>query len=192
MNLSPSASASSIPHVLRELAFYYPSLATASHLTGICAHKCLTTVYAEASGSGSWQLHLSVARACRCLFFLHPVLCFHFILWCGLWGSLLITSCPAVSLWRWVPPVYLSQLPGTPEGGELEGGWVEGYLRSLLKSLPIVRMVTKALFVDSCFLDTWNIWLLWYPGIPFSLGAWYIYVALGGNGREIQGFWQVP
>lgn len=68
-------------------------------------------------------------------------------------------------------PVYLSNLPEIPEGREQEGGGgVKHSLRSLLESLPIVMMATRALFVDSFFLDTKTIWFLWNTGVPFSFG----------------------
>ena len=72
----------------------------------------------KSSCRGFWEqelkLRLFAARACRCLFFLHPFLCPHFILCCYLGGSLLITSCPAVSLgvgsFLLTCPIYLIHL----------------------------------------------------------------------------------
>ena len=72
----------------------------------------------------------------------------------------IILGVPCLSLpvlyfpWSRVLPISLSHLPDTPEGGEQEGGRVKGSLRSMLESLSIVRMVTKALFVGSFYLDT--------------------------------------
>ena len=98
------------------------------------------------------KLHLFVARACRCLFFLYPFLCLHFVLLS--WGFPAYHFLSCYFPWSRVLPISLSHLPDTPEGREQEGGRVKCSLRSTLESLSIVRMVTNALFVGSFSLDT--------------------------------------
>ena len=99
------------------------------------------------------KLHLFVARACRCLFFTpFPVSSLHFVLLS--WGFPAYHFLSYYFPWSRVLPISLSHLSDTPEGREQEGGRVKGSLRSMLESLSIVRMVTKALFVGSFYLDT--------------------------------------
>ena len=81
-----------------------------------------------------------------------PVSSLHFVLLS--WGFPAYHFLSCCFPWSRVLPTYLSHLPDTPEGREQEGGRVQGSLRSMLESLSIVRMVTKALFVDSFSLDT--------------------------------------
>lgn len=72
VNLSPSASASSIPSALRELASGDPPPLQLPHLTSICAHQCFDKSSCRAFWEQELKLHLFQTQACRCLFFLHP------------------------------------------------------------------------------------------------------------------------
>lgn len=128
---------------------------------------------------------LSMVGAHSCLFFLYPFLCLHSFLRCRV--GVPCVSLPTLYFPRSrVLPDHLSYSPGTPEGGGKEGG---GSLRSLLGSLPIVRILMKGLFVDHF---PWNIWFPWNTRTPFPLGAWYTCVAQGGDGGGLQGVCNVP